>query len=205
MTGIDLAVPWHHARWAVVDVEGNGQRPPDLVEIAVVTVEGGAVGTARTWLVKPPRRILPMARRFHGITDQDVADKPTVAEVAEEIARLLRGAVFVAHNAHIDLDVITREIAGFAPDDGVTDTLKLARRLIADQPSYKLGSLVGTLGLSADLPIGLKPHRAEYDALVCARLLVRLAAELGDGCSVGDLLTGLPRGGGEPGEPAALF
>lgn len=146
-----------------------------------------------------------MARRFHAITDQEVADKPVVSDVAEEIMRSLVGAVFVAHNAHVDLGVVTREFPGFTPDNGVTDTLKLARRLIGGLTSYKLGSLVEALSLAVDLPSGLKPHRAEYDALVCARLLVGLAAESGDGCSVGDLLTSLPREGGEAGEPAALF
>ena len=35
---------WESVRYAVVDVEGNGQQPPDLVELAVVPIVGGIIG-----------------------------------------------------------------------------------------------------------------------------------------------------------------
>ena len=35
---------WTSLRYAVVDVEGNGQQPPDLVELAVVPIVGGIIG-----------------------------------------------------------------------------------------------------------------------------------------------------------------
>ena len=57
----------------------------------------------------------------------------------------------------------------------VFDTLKLARRLVPGQESYKLGALVTAFALADGLPAGLTPHRATYDALVTARLFVHLA------------------------------
>lgn len=57
----------------------------------------------------------------------------------------------------------------------VFDTLKLARRLLPDQASYKLGALVETFTPAGDLPADLTPHRATYDVMVTARLFVRLA------------------------------
>jgi exodeoxyribonuclease X len=42
----------------------------------------------------------------------------------------------------------------------------------------------------AGLPTGLAPHRATYDALVCARLLVRLAMpDDAEPLALADLLT----------------
>ena len=35
---------WTSLAYAVVDVEGNGQQPPDLVELAVVPIVGGKIG-----------------------------------------------------------------------------------------------------------------------------------------------------------------
>ncbi|MGH3795118.1 MAG: hypothetical protein ACRDR6_31570 [Pseudonocardiaceae bacterium] len=55
------------------------------------------------------------------------------------------------------------------------DTLKLARRLLPDVDSYKLGTLVEAFKLAEGLPEDLTPHRATYDTLVTARLFVRLA------------------------------
>jgi DNA polymerase III epsilon subunit-like protein len=95
---MDLTAPWTAYRYAVVDVEGNGQRPPDLVELAVVPITEGKTGVPREWLVNPPRPITAMSRRFHKISDVDIADQPPVAAVAHEIHAALAGAVFVAHN-----------------------------------------------------------------------------------------------------------
>ena len=64
---------WTEARWLVVDTEGNGYWPPDLVEVAVLPVTSGTIGEARSWLVKPPRRITPAMKGLHGITNTDVA------------------------------------------------------------------------------------------------------------------------------------
>lgn len=126
--------PWTTFRYAVVDVEGNGQQPPDLVELAAVPITVGMIGEAVTWPVRPPRTITAMARRFHKITDEQVAGAPAVAEVAEEMRSTLAGAIFVAHNAHVDLGVLGRELPGFHLEL-VIDTLKLARRLLADRDS----------------------------------------------------------------------
>jgi exodeoxyribonuclease X len=81
--------PWTAFDYAVVDVEGNGQRPPDLVEISIVAVKGGLIGPPRSWLVRPPRPITPMVRHFHKITDDQVEDAPTVADIEAELRQTL--------------------------------------------------------------------------------------------------------------------
>lgn len=81
------------------------------------------------------------------------------------------------------------EIPGYRPLLGVADTLTLARRIIGGLGSCKLSVLVNALALSDGLPPGLRPHRAEYDALVCARLLRHLAASITGPRTAGELLT----------------
>jgi len=171
---------WSERRYVVVDVEGNGQAPPDLVELAIVAVEGGVIGQPATWLVRPDQPITPMARRIHGITNQMTETAPVFADIAADVAARLAGAVVVAHNAGVDIGVLKRKLPGFAPDAAL-DTLVLSRRLLPGQRSYRLGSLVTALGLDYDLPAGLRPHRAGYDALVTARLFVRLATSAPSG------------------------
>jgi exodeoxyribonuclease X len=165
---------WTERRYAVVDVEGNGHQPPDLLELAVVPIDRGVIGELATWLFQPEQPITPMARRIHGISDDMVGGAPVFASLATDVQAHLDGAVFVAHNASVDLGVLKRKLPGFAPDD-VLDTLRLARRLLPDQPNHRPGSLVSMLDLARDLPSGLRPHRAGYDALVTARLFVYLA------------------------------
>ncbi len=169
-------VPWTSARLVVADVEGNGRRPPRLVETAVVPIVAGSIGEPVTWLIRPPEPITWQASQIHRITNADVAELPGIDAVAADIRAHLDGAVVVAHNAHIDLDVLTRELPGWQPV-GVVDTLKLARVRLPGRPSYKLGALVDAFDLGRDLPAGLRPHRAAYDALVTARLFVHLATD----------------------------
>jgi exodeoxyribonuclease X len=89
----------------------------------------------------------------------------------------------------------------------VFDTLKLARRLLPGQPSYKLGALVTALGLDHEIPPGLVPHRAAYDVLVTARLFTRLAAgHDGTPVTLEELRGTAPvRKPGDDDETAALF
>lgn len=129
-----------------------------------------------------------MARRFHRITDEQVVDAPAVADIGAELRQALSDKVFVAHNASVDLRVLDRELPGFQPEP-VVDTLKLVRRLLPGRDSYRLGALVDAFGLARGLPADLVPHRAAYDALVCARLLTRLATPPGrEPLTVADLL-----------------
>lgn len=169
---------WSAFDYAVVDVEGNGQQPPDLVEISIVAIRQGTIGPGNSWLVRPPRPITPMARRFHRITDEQVAGAPTVADIDADLRTALGDMVFVAHNAGVDLGVVARELQGYQPTQ-VLDTLKLARRLLPGRDSYKLGALVDAFDLAKGLSPDLAPHRATYDAIVCARLLTHLATPSG--------------------------
>jgi DNA polymerase III epsilon subunit-like protein len=165
---------WTSLRYAVADVEGNGQQPPDLVELAVLPITDGTIGEPVSWLVKPPRPITSFATSIHGISGKDVASAPVFADIEHEVRRALADRVLVAHNAHVDVAVLRREMDGWESPE-VFDTLKLAKRLLPAQPSYKLGALVKALSLDDGMPPGLEPHRAAYDVLVTARLFVRLA------------------------------
>ncbi|MBO0882597.1 MAG: 3'-5' exonuclease [Mycobacterium sp.] len=167
---------WTSLSFVVVDVEGNGQQPPDLVELAAVPVVDGVIGEPMSWLVKPETSIKFYATKIHGLTNKDVADCPSFEDVKVDVLMALSHPAIVAHNAHVDLDVIQRKLTDWEPPE-VFDTLKLARRLLPGMSSYRLGTLVEEFKLAEGLPDGLSPHRATYDALVAARLFVLLATK----------------------------
>jgi exodeoxyribonuclease X len=158
------------------------------------------------WLVKPPRPIKAFATRIHGISAEDVASAPAFADIRHEVRQALGGRVLVAHNAHVDTGVLGRELGEWEYPE-VFDTLKLARRLLPGQPSYKLGALVKALSLDGEMPSGLVPHRAAYDVLVTARLFVRLATRHdGNPVSLEELRgRGANRNPGGADEIASLF
>lgn len=165
---------WKSLSYVVVDVEGNGQLPPDLVELAAVPIMGGTIGEPLSWLVKPDQSITHFARKIHGITNEQVEDAPVFAAVEADVLKALDSAALIAHNAHIDVGVLQRKLGDWECPE-VFDTLKLARRLLPGRGSYKLGSLVEEFELASGLDDTLQPHRATYDVLVTARLFVLLA------------------------------
>ncbi|OCC09546.1 exonuclease domain-containing protein [Streptomyces sp. PTY087I2] len=190
---------WTELSYAVVDVEGNGHQPPDLVELAAVPIIGGVIGEPMSWLIRPDQAITPMAQRVHGISNKAVADAPLFADIKDDVLKALGVSAFVAHNAHVDANVLRRKMPGWTCPE-VFDTLKLARRFVPDQMSFRLGSLVEALQLAEGLPHDMRPHRAGYDALVTARLFVQLATVAGSL----EELRGLPPEGGTD-ETPALF
>ena len=189
---------WNTLDYVVVDVEGNGQQPPDLVELAVVPITAGIIGEPRSWLVKPERPITGFARRIHGISNADVEAMPRFADIEAEVLAALDAPALVAHNAHVDIGVLQRELGVWECPE-VFDTLKLARRFLRGRDSYKLGALVDEFGLGDGLDGIQQPHRAAYDAMVTARLFVRIVKQgtLGE-------LRGQPPGGGTDDE-SVLF
>lgn len=112
---------------------------------------------------------------MHGITNDDVADQPSFDAIRDTITGLLTDEfVIVGHNVHIDLDVLRRKLPGWHAH-AVLDTLRVARVLLPGLPSRTLGALVEHFRLATGLPEGPQPHRATYDVLVTARLLLTLA------------------------------
>jgi DNA polymerase III epsilon subunit-like protein len=158
----------------VVDVEGNGQQPPEIIEIAALPIDDGQLGSATTWLIKPRKPINPIVtRKVHGIHNADVANQPSWADVETQVTTALAGRVLVAHNATVEHDVLRAHLPGWAPTL-VLDTLRLARHVWPRLGSYGLDHLTQHLtqhlALTAE-DIDGRRHRATYDAQLTWRLL----------------------------------
>ncbi|KZM68877.1 3'-5' exonuclease [Nocardia terpenica] len=168
-------------RLAVVDVEGNGQNPPEIIEIAILIVEGGTVhpDDTRTWLIRPQNPITPIVtRKVHGIKNSDVADCPTWPEVASEIQLALEDRIVVAHNAKVEQNTIGRHLPDWTPPM-ILDTLRLAKAVWPGLSGYGLDKLIehGQLDTTAIDAVGY--HRASYDTWAAWQLLYRLVNDGG--------------------------
>lgn len=160
-------------RFAVVDVETSGlsTRRHRLLQIAVITVEHGAVIDEWSTLIKlrwPLARVGP--RRVHGITRASLRGAPRQRDALAELARRLDGAVFTAHNVRFDWSFIER--AARRSKVSITParrlcTLRLSRTLDPDRGlSHRLGDVCDRYGISND-----RPHDALHDARATAAAL----------------------------------
>ncbi|MEU0095686.1 3'-5' exonuclease [Kribbella sp. NPDC006257] len=159
----------------VIDVEGNGANPPDLVEVAALPIRNGRpdTSTAGAWLIRPPIGVSPFVARIHGLTNAVLANEPTWDTVASDVAKHLGESWICAHNAHVDYGVLSRHLPNWRPA-GVIDTLRLARATWKGLPSYKLDTLIA----HAELDLTRAPaqrHRATFDAYATSYLFLALA------------------------------
>jgi len=162
----------------VVDVEGNGQQPPEIIELAALPIDNGATPEdMRTWLVRPRREITGLVtRRVHGITNADVADRPTWPEIAGQVRELISSRALVAHAASVEYRVLSDHLPDYRPAL-VLDTLRLAKHVWPGLPGYGLDALVTHTALDTSA-VPQRHHRATYDTW-CAWLLLCALAEQG--------------------------
>ncbi|MCP3104498.1 3'-5' exonuclease [Myxococcus sp. K15C18031901] len=170
-----LFKPWNEASFVAVDIEGNGYNPAEIIEISTVLITPpGIAQRPTTWLVRPAHKISRRVTAIHGIRNKDVASAPTIDSIRDELSIQLSDHYFIAHYAHVDHEVLKRQLPAWEPR-AVIDTAKLARRLLPRQDSYRLTAIIDTLGLEEQLrAIESTPHRATYDAFAAALIFLRL-------------------------------
>lgn len=156
--------------FAVVDFETTGILPSyhhRVVEIGVTHVDDDGTITHR-WetLINPERDLGPQS--IHGIRAADILDAPVFSDVAAELAELLSGRVFAAHNASFDLRFLQSEFerAGYWLDGGTPSVCTMA-----------LGANFG-LGASASLAHACSTYRIEHGLAHCAGTDSYAAAQL---------------------------
>ncbi len=141
-----------------------------VVEICIERYRGDVREGGLTSLVAPPADVAGGAAHVHGIDAAALASAPPFAEVADEVLRLLDGAILVAHAAEWDLKFLAMEMERAGRVLGVThflDTLILARRAFAF-PSYSLDSLCTALTIDRG-----QAHRAAPDVLAMRHVFAR--------------------------------
>ncbi len=150
-------------RLAFVDVETTGAHPvrDRITEVAVLRVEDGEIVARWESLVNPQRAIPALIQNITGIDDRMVADAPSFDTLADHIAALLEGCVFVAHNARFDLGFIRNAFARCARefDAPVLCTVKLSRALYPQHYRHGLDALIARHALECS-----SRHRAMGDA-----------------------------------------
>jgi DNA polymerase-3 subunit epsilon len=125
-------------RRIVLDTETTGLEPSQghrIIEIAALELaDRRPTGRHFHRYLNPEREVDLGATQIHGLTAEDLADKPRFADIADELVEFLEGAELLIHNAPFDVGFLDAELArigrpGIARICTVTDTLALARDL----------------------------------------------------------------------------
>ncbi len=81
-----------------------------IVEISWLKIQPDGRESKQTQLVNPTIPIDPRAIAIHGITDEDVKDKPTFSEIARTLAKDFEGCDFAGYNSNkFDIPLLAEE------------------------------------------------------------------------------------------------
>jgi len=125
-------------RRIVLDTETTGLEPAEghrIIEVACLEMDGRrATGRHFHRFVNPGRDIDIAATQVHGLTAEDLADKPKFCDIVDEFLEFVDGAELLIHNAPFDVAFLNAELAliGRAKVEtvcSVADTLMMARDL----------------------------------------------------------------------------
>lgn len=146
-----------------VDIEtngGNGERGR-ITEIALLRVEGGEIIDQFSSLVNPGSPIPHWITRLTGITNNDLVHAPYFDEIAENINRIMKDAIFVAHNVRFDFSFIKRQLeaCGYEFRPKLFCTVRLSRAIYPEHTGHSLQKIIERHKISVN-----DRHRAYDDA-----------------------------------------
>lgn len=168
-------------REVIFDTETTGleTRLDRVIEIGgIELINNFPTGRTLHLYINPgDRKVHPDALAVHGITDEFLKDKPSFADVAQEIIDFFDGAKWIAHNATFDMGFINAEFERLGippvPGDRVVDTLSMARRKHPMGPN-SLDALCRRYGID-------NTHRTKHGALLDSELLAEVYIEMTGG------------------------
>ncbi|HET9578503.1 MAG TPA: DNA polymerase III subunit epsilon [Usitatibacter sp.] len=122
----------------VLDTETTGLEPGEghrIIEVACLELFGRRpTGRHFHRFLNPERTVDLAATQVHGLTAEDLADKPRFADIADELLEFVEGGELLIHNAPFDVAFLNAELEriGRPRIDAVctvSDTLAMAREM----------------------------------------------------------------------------
>ncbi len=153
----------------VFDIETTGLSVEDckIIEIGAVKIKNGEILEEFNMFVNPECEIPANITELTSITNDMVADAPTIDIVLPKFFEFTGNKMLIAHNASFDTKFIrhaAKEL-GIPFENPYSDTLAISRFLNTDLPNHKLDSIAKYFKLE-----DFHHHRACDDAAILARI-----------------------------------
>jgi DNA polymerase-3 subunit epsilon len=94
-----------------LETTGTNISKDRIVEISILKVFPDGKEESKTWIVNPEMKIPKEVTAIHGISDDDVKDKPTFKELAKEVSNLIKDSDLGGFNSNrFDIPILAEEM-----------------------------------------------------------------------------------------------
>ena len=155
---------------AAFDVETPNWNNDRMSSIGLAVIENGIITETFSSLVDPETHFDSFNTMLTGIDGESVRGAPVFPEIWEKIAPIMTGSLIIAHNAPFDMRVLASCLAHYETDCQqylrYACTVQMGRRCYPGLPDHKLSTMCRYRSIPLD------HHKAESDALACAKLFL---------------------------------
>lgn len=166
--------------FTVVDLETTGLDSTfdEIIEVGAIKVRNGNVTDTFNSLVKPEEEIDEFITEITGITNEMVADAPSISKVLPNFLSFVGDDIIVGHNVSFDINFLYDTYLKLSDryfSNSYSDTLRLSKRLLPELKHHRLKDLIKYFNINAE-----RQHRSLDDCkstLECYNKLKSLAVE----------------------------
>ena len=144
----------------------------NIIEISAVKVENGQIVDSFKSLIKVDEKLPPFIVHLTGITEEMLADAPSLNEVITDFDAFVSDSILLAHNAAFDMNFLYtayERALGEPLRNDYVDTLRVARRALPQLQHRTLPDLCEAFEVANE-----GEHRAYGDALATVQCYLRM-------------------------------
>lgn len=173
-----------------LDTETTGTKSDDDIIQLSILMKHNSEDNYFTTLYKPNKLVPAECSAIHFISDEDLVDAPTFAELAEPVSMLIDGfSYLIAHNSEFDRQMLANNYNRYhnKVPSNILDktkwicTFKLAKKLFGQETenfkNMQLSYLWFKFGLNKYCTRKITPHDAQDDVYMCFKVLEHITNE----------------------------
>jgi DNA polymerase III epsilon subunit family exonuclease len=167
-----------NAIFSVVDTETTGLdlNTARIINVAAVKVQNFKIIDFYNSFINPEESIPKESIKWHNITDEMVADKPTAGEVMPDFLNFVDDSIIVGHHITFDIKMINKEMMnyfGCQMSNNWLDTMLIySRAIVKKDGHYSLDDLLETYNVTCN-----GRHTALGDALATAEVFTKMITQ----------------------------
>lgn len=176
---VNFSLPWKNYTYVGFDTETSGKYPlvAEVVELAAVKWLNGRVIETFESFVRPSRPMGEAVINIHHITNEMVANAPSMDDVLPRFDAFIKDSILIAHHAPFDMGFLSLEYERLKiplPQSRAICSCLLSRKVFPHATNHRLATLVSMFGIQV-----AAAHRALDDSRACLEVAMRCMEKLG--------------------------